>query len=171
MHWVQPYPQPTISLGYCIITLSFFRSASNKNQKGLWAIYKDTLNRTRWSPHHFPCLATPLAPLRNEGRNRIKGEVEGSIRTQATECGASIHLACLTVGYIRMHPGVDLGPSGSLDGICFFNSLNIIIVIPTNKEATRQVLSVPSTNSTMIIKPSPIPLRGLPPSGLFFLDC
>ena len=67
--------------------------------------------------------------------------------------------------------GVDLGPSGSLDGICFFNSLNIIIVIPTNKEATRQVLSVPSINSTMIIEPSPIPLRGLPPSGLFFFDC
>ena len=168
VHWVQPYPQPTISLGYSIITFIFFRSASNKNQKGLWAIYKDTLNQTRCSPYHFPCPAAPLAPLRNKGRNRIKGMVECSIRTQATECSASIHLACLTVGCIWLHPGVDFGPSGSLDRICFFNSLNIIIVIPTNKEARRQVLSVPSINSTMIIESSPILLRGLPLSGVFF---
>lgn len=58
--WVQPYPQPTISLGYSIITfIFFFRSASSKNQKGLWAIYKDMLNQTRSSPHHFPLPTTP----------------------------------------------------------------------------------------------------------------
>lgn len=124
-----------------------------------------------------PLSPSPAAPWRSKGRKGNKGGVECSIRTQATECGPSIHLACLTVGYIWLHPGVDLGLSGSLDGICFFNPLNTIIAISNNKETVRQrsICFLNQLNSHHRTSPAPTPLRGLPPNGLFlwtiFIRC
>lgn len=102
---------------YCI---HLFRSVSNR--KGLWAIYKDTLNKTRWSP--APLTARP--PLKEQSKEENEGRAACSVRTEVTECSPLITRLYLTWSNFVL--------SGSWDGICFFNSLNTIIIISSNKQ-------------------------------------